>query len=193
MNTKNVFAFVLATSLVFPAFSMAIETTTPTVSPKPRREIRELKKETREEIKEIRKETRETLKGTETQTKLERNRSRLLTNQNGMYKSFTVRASALEKYQAMINERITKKLVKFPGNTVLLNAQSALAGSELKSLWDNYSKDLAAYSVTIATINTSDPVIVKAELKAEAKKVNDGLKAVRKFLVDQLRLVVKAK
>jgi|GEM_PF-3859315 len=182
MKSPKVLAFVLATSLIFPVASMAVESTTVTPSPKPHREIRELKKE-----------TRQTLKATATQTKLERNRSYLLTNQNGMYKSFTVRGTALQKYQSMISERITKKLVKLPGNQTLLNAQAALAGNDLKLLWDNYSKNLAAYSVTIATINTSDPTVIKKELKTEAKKVNDDLKAIRKFLVDQLRLVVKAK
>lgn len=104
------------------------------------------------------------------------------------------RATALERYQKLISDRITQKLVKYPGNQDLLKAQASLSSEEQKTLWANYKANVAKYEVSIKAIATaSDPKSMLSDLRTQAKKINEDLKDIRQFLVVNLRLVVKAK
>ena len=211
MKSKTfVLAAVLSLSIFTPSAHAEEAKVSPTVSPRLRQEIRALRKDTKEEIKDIREttkdkiketrqeakttitETKEGLKGTLTQTRLESKKSKMTINQNGMYNSFTVRATALVKYQAMIQKRLDAKLIKLPGNAKLLEAQTKLA--TVTGLTSTYSSDLAKYKSTVDSIAiTPDPSTLLVTLKAQAKTVNTDLKNIRQALVDALRLIVKAK
>lgn len=220
MNTTKIVPIALFAALFFPAAAhaevsltstVAVTATTPTVTaattatvtPKQglfrqfqfnRKEMREDVKENRKEIRDDVKEIRKDIKGTENPDKTELRRKLLTTSQNGLLRSFTVRAAALEKYQKLISERITQKLVKYPGNQDLLKAQASLSSDEQKTLWATFKADVAKYEVSIKAIaSSSDPKSLLNDLRAQAKKINEDLKAIRQFLVADLRLVVKAK
>ncbi|MBI2465229.1 hypothetical protein HYV64_03740 [Candidatus Shapirobacteria bacterium] len=220
MKTTNLVPVALFAALFFPTAAHAevsltstvavtatsptvTATTTATVTPKSglfrqfqlnRKEMREDVKENRKEIKEDVKEIRKDLNGTENPDKTDLRRKLLTTSQNGLLRSFTVRASALERYQKLIADRITQKLVKLPGNQDLLKAQASLGSDEQKTLWANFKADVAKYEVSIKAVATaSDPKSLLNDLRTQAKKINEDLKAIRQFLVVDLRLVVKAK
>jgi len=159
-----------------------------------RKEIRDDVKENRQEIKEESKDLRQGLKGTITQDRITLHRRLLTTSQNGLLRSFTARSTALERYQKLIADRITQKLVKFPGNQDLLKAQASLSSDEQKTLWATFKADVAKYEVSIKAIaSASEPKTLLNDLRTQAKKINEDLKAIRQFLVVNLRLVVKAK
>ena len=205
---SNIFALpILVSSYLFLVTPALAQTITPTTSPKPglyrelsenrredRKELKDIRQETNENKKEIRKDLRASVTGTGKPDKTELHRQILSNSQQGLYRSFTVRFSNLEKYQKMIADRITRRLVKLPGNTSLLAAQTRLTSADMVALKKSYSDDLAKFQATIATIKTSsDPKSLMSELKSEAKKLNTDLKAIRHYLVETLRLVVKAK
>ena len=194
MKTKP-FVLVAVLSLVIftPTVVRAEATVSPTVSPRIRQEMRETRQETRQELKEVKKETKETLKTTQTQTKLEYKRNRTLAHQKGIYNSFTVRATALVKYQALVQSRYDAKLAKLSAtNQNLVSAKTKL--DSLAGLTTAYSTSLSAYKSTIDGIPTStDPSTLLPTLKAQAKKVESDLKLLRQTLVEALRLIVKAK
>lgn len=220
MNTTKLVPVALFASLFFPSVTLAqatltstvsVTATTPTVtivpgaSVKPqqglfrqlqlnRQDTRDEVKENRQGVKEELKDVRQDLKGTASQNKNILRRRLLTTSQNGLLRSFTVRANALERYQKIITERITQKLARFPGNQDLIKAQTSLSSDEQKTLWATFKADVAKYEISIKAIATADePKSLLNELRAQAKKINEDLKAIRQFLVGNLRLVVKAR
>jgi hypothetical protein len=198
---------VLAETSLNTSLSTSVELTTPTSAPSPTSkpwlfgQIRQLRKDVREEVRENRqdvrqdvKEIRKEIKNTPIIDRLEGRKKILTTSQNGLFNSFKVRASALERYQKMIVDRIAQKLVKFPGNQDLIKAQASLTGDEQKTLWANFSASIAKYEASIKLIANSDnPKSLLPDLRAQAKKVHEDLKALRQMLVVNLRLTVRAK
>lgn len=211
MNKTNLVPIVLFASLIFPSSAFGQSTLTPTVTLAPvvsitpkqglfrqfqqnRKEMREDVKDNRQDVKEVRKEVRQELKATVAPDKTMFRRRLLENSQNGLLRSFSIRATALERYQKLILDRITQKLIKFPGNQDLLKAQASLGSDEQKTLWTNFKADVAKYEVSIKAIaSSSDPKSLLVDLRTQAKKINEDLKAIRQFLVVNLRLVVKAK
>jgi len=220
MKKTNLVPLAFFATLLFPlpahaevslGTSVALTTTTPTVTaaasatitPKQgffrqfqlnRKEIRDDVKEERQEIKKESKDMRQGLKGTITQDRISLHRRLLTTSQNRLLRSFTVRATALERYQKLVDERITQKLVKFPNNQDLLKAQASLSSDDQKSLWATFKADVVKYEISIKAIATAtEPKTLLKDLHAQAKKINEDLKAIRQFLVADLRLIVKAK
>jgi len=220
MKKTNLVPLAFFATLLFPlpahaevslGTSVALTTTTPTVTaaasatitPKQgffrqfqlnRKEIRDDVKEERQEIKKESKDMRQGLKGTISQDRISLHRRLLTTSQNRLLRSFTVRATALERYQKLVDERITQKLVKFPNNQDLLKAQASLSSDDQKSLWATFKADVVKYEISIKAIATAtEPKTLLKDLHAQAKKINEDLKAIRQFLVADLRLIVKAK
>ncbi len=210
MKSTTIVSLALLTSLILPSQVMAQDAISPTVTSKPgffgkfmqnRQEFRGEIRENREEVRDLKKDIKQDikdkkveLKGTITQDKNDFRRRFMVTNQTGLYKSFTIRSANLERYQKLIGERITTKLAKLPGNQGLVDAQKRLSSDELKNLWSTYSSDLAKYDTTIKSLATATDVkSILPQLKTEAKKVNEDIKSIRKFLVETLRLVVKAR
>lgn len=192
----------LSALVIFTPGLVLAEDATPTPTPKvglfrqfreERRELKEDLRDNRQETREDRRTTRAEAKETGTIDRVALRRKTMSVNQNGLYRSFVARATSLEKYQQLISDRITAKLVNLPQNQDLLSAQSKINSSDLKALWTTYQSDLANYSATIKTIDTAtDPKSLLPTLKSQAKKVHDDLKAIRQFLVTTLRLMVKA-
>lgn len=220
MKTTNLVPVALFAALFFPMAAQAetsltstvsVSATTPTVTLAPaalvtpkqglfrqfqlnRREMRDDVKDNRKDVREDRKDIRLDLKATGNPDKNVLRRRLLSTSQNGLLRSFSIRATALERYQKLITERITQKLVRLPGNQDLLKAQASLSSDEQKTIWATFKADVAKYEVSIKAIATaSEPKTLLNDLRTQAKKINEDLKAIRQFLVIDLRLVVKAK
>jgi len=210
VKTTNLVPVALITALFFPTTALAkTSLTNPTITiaasitPKQgffrqfqlnRKDISDNVKENRQEIKKETKDLRQGLKGTITQGRITLHRRLLTTSQNGLLRSFSIRATALERYQKLITERITQKLVRLPGNQDLLKAQASLSSDKQKTLWTTSKADVAKYEVSIKAIATAnEPKTLLNDLRTQAKKINEDLKAIRQFLVLNLRLVVKAK
>lgn len=222
MKHKQIFTALLLTSLLSPTAVMAetsvntslstsVEVSAPTGAPSPTTkpwlfgQIRQLRKEVREDVKDNRQEVKQEVKwirnefkkdgeNKDSSAKIQARQKIMITSQNGLLNSFKVRASALERYQKMIVDRIAQKLVKFPGNQDLIKAQTSLTGDEQKTLWANFNASVSKYEASIKLIATSDnPKSLLSDLRSQAKKVHEDLKALRQMLVVNLRLTVRAK
>jgi len=169
--------------IVVPAlFALTILSSSPTLA---------ASKGARPTLRAERQELRETRKATTTETKLEANRRRALSMNNGLINSFEKRLESLKSYQSRIQTRLTTKAGKI-GTDKLKPAQDKL--DSLTALYSTFDSDLATFKTAVDGISSStDPKALQSDLKAKAKVVNQDLKNIRTTLVDSLRLIVKAK
>jgi hypothetical protein len=185
-------AAVLSLVIFTPAMAYAVDSVSPTVTPRTNREIKNEIKEIKNEAKVTRVQNRAELRATQAETKKEFQIKRMTSNQTGMYNSFMVREKALKSYQERIQTRLDAKLLKLPTSTKLAEAKTKMG--TLAALYSTLDADIAAYKKTIDSIATAvNPTALLATLKTEAKTVNTDIKAIRQALVEALRLIVQAK
>ncbi len=153
--------------------------------------LRPTLKAERQETRETLKNERENLKATTTQSRLEFNRKRALTVNQGLVNSFDKRLENLKSYQSRIQTRLTTKAGKI-GADKLSEAQAKL--NSLTTLYSTYSSNLSIYKTAVDGISTStNPKSLQSDLKAKAKVVNQDLKNIKTALVESLRLIITAK
>ncbi|MFA5026091.1 MAG: hypothetical protein WC503_06310 [Candidatus Shapirobacteria bacterium] len=150
-----------------------------------RREVRQEIQEDRQEMRQENVENRQELRTTIVQDKLEMRRQNAIKIANNIVSKFENRFNYLEKIKARLQLKITnQKTIRD-----MTEAQKKL------DLYDTtkYATDLAALKAKVATIATIDkPQTVVPALKEVTKLIQKDLKDLHQYLVDVLKLMVKA-
>jgi hypothetical protein len=166
------------------------------ISPAPSRVPRatriEERQEIRQENREDRQEMREEIKETTQEMRQENKDNRLeLRRQNATNIANNI-VSKLEKrfeYLTKVKDRLQLKIDNLKATHNMTEAQAKL------DLYDTtkYATDLAALKAKVATITTTDkPKTVVPALKETTKLVQQDLKDLHQFLVNVLKLIIKA-
>jgi hypothetical protein len=216
MNKKYLY-FLALTPLFFPATPVLAQDLTPTpaatLTPVPTTvkhrngfEAREIKNE----IKEIKKDfkydpgrhdryvtgtitprpQRPTITPNPTRVQLRRDQATRIFN--NLVSSFNHRLGVLSNSHTRIQDRLTQKTAKLPGNASLIQAQTKLDG--IAALKTQYQADLAVLTTAFNNLlSSASPLNVIPELKTQANAVKNDLKNIQSTLVDALRLMVKAR
>jgi len=186
MNIKYSLPLIVVSFLAVAAPALA-QTAIPTF--RLRQQINNERRDVKNELKDNNQLVRVTL----AQSRADFNRQRIQVAQKGLLNAFSVRLTALQKYQAMIQTRLTAKKVNLPTSQNIIDAQARL-DNITKNLLTQYNTDYTAFKNEFDQITASNnPKSLLPELKSLAKVVEQDLKNIRTELVAALRLVVRAK
>jgi DNA repair exonuclease SbcCD ATPase subunit len=150
-----------------------------------RQEIRQENQEDRQEMLQENRENRRELRTTIVQDRLELRRQNALKIGNNIVIKLENRFNHLEKIKA----RLQSKITALKTTRDMTEAQTKLDAYDTSK----YAADLAALKAKVATITTTDkPKTLAPALKDITNLVQKDLKNLHQYLVDVLKLIIKA-